>query len=412
MNKLLSFFVVLTIGAVIGYLVSERVPTEGMDDAITQSNEPKVAYWVAPMDANYRRDEPGKSPMGMDLVPVYEEVKNPNPDDDSSAVFLNPSVINNLGVRTAAVKAGEFQSIVESVGFIDYDESKIAHVHLRAEGWIEKLYVNSVGERVKKGDKLFDVYAPELVNAQGDYIAALQTGRAKIIAASQDRLAALGLPAHVIKEIERTRKTRQKITYLAPQDGIVSALNIADGMYVTAKTTTVSLADLSTVWLVVDVFETQVSQIEEGLIAEVRLSYQPDQLWNGKIAYIYPQIDEKTRTLKVRLVFDNPNELLKPNMYADVRLFGNPKPNALNIPREALIQTGGSERVILALGGGKFQPVEVKSGIESGKRVEILDGLREGEEIVISAQFLIDSEASIAGSAMRMLVDREVEAQP
>jgi Cu(I)/Ag(I) efflux system membrane fusion protein len=155
-----------------------------------------------------------------------------------------------------------------------------------------------------------------------------------------------------------------------------------------------------------------VSQIEEGLIAEVRLSYQPDQLWNGKIAYIYPQIDEKTRTLKVRLVFDNPNELLKPNMYADVRLFGNPKPNALNIPREALIQTGGSERVILALGGGQFQPVEVKSGIESGKRVEILDGLREGEEIVISAQFLIDSEASIAGSAMRMLVDREVEAQP
>lgn len=412
MNKLFSFFAVLIIGVVIGYLVSERMPSKGMGNAITQSNEPEVAYWVAPMDSNYRRDEPGKSPMGMDLVPVYQEEKNSNRGDDSNAVYLNPAVINNLGVRTAVVKIGDFQSIIESVGFVDYDESKITHVHLRAEGWIEKLYVNSVGERVKKGDKLFDVYSPELVNAQGDYLAALQTGREKIVRASKDRLAALGIPAPVIKEIERTRKAKQKITYLASQDGIVSALNIADGMHVTAKTTTVSLADLSTVWLVVDVFETQVSQIEEGLTAEVRLSYQPDHIWNGKIAYIYPQIDEKTRTLKVRLVFDNPDELLKPNMYADVRLFGNQKPNALSIPREALIQTGSSERVILALGGGQFQPVEVKSGIESGERVEILDGLRKGEKIVTSAQFLIDSEASFTGSAMRMLGEIEIEAQP
>ena len=148
------------------------------------------------------------------------------------------------------------------------------------------------------------------------------------------------------------------------------------------------------------------------MTAEVRLSYQPDQLWEGRIAYIYPQIDEKTRTLKVRLVFDNPSELLKPNMYADVRLFGNAKPDALSIPREALIQTGSSERVILALDGGRFQPVEVKSGIESGDRVEILDGLREGEKIVTSAQFLIDSEASFTASTMRMLGDREIEAQP
>ncbi|MDA8965564.1 efflux RND transporter periplasmic adaptor subunit [Pseudomonadales bacterium] len=458
MNKLLSFFAVLILGAAIGYIVSEKISFDGAKGVTTSSEEPIIDYWVAPMDPNYRRDAPGKSPMGMDLVPVYKEAYGSNDNEGSEepvidywvapmdpnyrrdapgkspmgmdlvpvykekhnasdgggndAVRLSPAVINNLGVRTATVKAGVFQSIIETVGFIDYDESKITHVHLRAEGWIEELHVSSVGERVKKGDKLFDVYSPELVNAQGDYIAALQTGRAKIVDASRDRLAALGLPTTVIKEIERTRETKQKITYLAPQDGIVSALNIADGMHVTAKTTTVSLADLSTVWLVVDVFETQVSQIEEGLTAEVRLSYQPDQLWEGRIAYIYPQIDEKTRTLKVRLVFDNPSELLKPNMYADVRLFGNSKPDALSIPREALIQTGSSERVILALDGGRFQPVEVKSGIESGDRVEILDGLREGEKIVTSAQFLIDSEASFTGSTMRMLGDREIEAQP
>jgi Cu(I)/Ag(I) efflux system membrane fusion protein len=152
--------------------------------------------------------------------------------------------------------------------------------------------------------------------------------------------------------------------------------------------------------------------MKKGLAAEVRLSYQPNQLWNGKIAYIYPQIDEKTRTLKVWLVFDNPNEYLKPIMYGNVRLFGDQKPNALSIPREALIRTGSSERVILALGAGQFQPVEVMSGIESGERIEILDGLRAGEKIVTSAQFLIDSEASFTGTTMRMLGDREIEAQP
>ena len=379
--------------------------------------ERKVAYWVAPMDANYRRSEPGKSPMGMDLVPVYEDEISGSGNDDASAVYLSPAVINNLGVRTASVEQGRFQSVIESVGFIDYDESKISHVHLRAEGWIEKLYVNSIGERVKKSDKLFEVYSPELINAQGDYLAALKTGRSKIIRASKDRLRALGIPSDIIKELERTRQAKQTITYLAPQDGIVSALNIANGMHVTARTTMISLADLSTVWLVVDVFETQVSQIKEGLPAEVTLSYQPDQLWRGEIAYIYPQIDEKTRTLKVRLVFDNPDELLKPDMYADVRIFGNKNFAALSIPREALIRTGNSERVILALGEGRFQPVEVLAGLESGERVEILKGLKAGDQIVTSAQFLIDSEASFTGtmirmSEIRMSDDEHSEAQP
>ena len=462
MNKSFSIFSVLVVGALIGFFVSQKISIKKMGDAVVESDEPQVAYWVAPMDANYRRNQPGKSPMGMDLVPVYEEEKNANkmgdavvesdepqvaywvaPMDanyrrnqpgkspmgmdlvpvyeeeknankmgDDNAVYLSPAVINNLGVRTAVVQTGDFQSIIETVGFIDYDESKITHVHLRAEGWIEALYVNSVGERVEKGDKLFDVYSPELVNAQGDYLAALATGRAEIVSASKDRLAALGLPAPVINEIKRTGIAKKNIPYLAPQDGIVSAINIADGMHVTAKTTMVSLADLSTVWLVVDVFETQVSQMKEGLSAEVSFSYQPDKLWLGKVTYIYPQIDEKTRTLKVRLVFDNPSEYLKPNMYASVKLFGNKKSNALSIPREALIRTGSSERVILALNEGHFQPVEVRAGIEAGERVEIIEGLHAGDKIVTSAQFLIDSEASFSGTAMRMLGDSKAEVHP
>ena len=411
MNKLFSIIAMLVIGAIIGYVIKTAVfsQTTNVDDD-QQKEERKVAYWVAPMDPHYRRGEPGKSPMGMDLVPVYAEASQNSGSSDE--VRLSPSVINNLGVRTAVVQEDNFQLIIESVWFIDYDESKISHVHLRTEGWIEKRFVNSVGERVQKGDKLFDVYSPELINAQSDYLSALQTDRETLIRASKDRLVALGIPMATIKDLERSRKIKQTITYFASQDGIVSALNIADGMHVTAKTTMLSLADLSTVWLVVDVFETQVSQIKEGLLAEVRLSYQPDDLWRGQITYIYPQIDPKTRTLKVRLVFDNPDELLKPAMYADVKIFADNKPDALSIPREALIRTGNSERVILALDEGRFRPAEVISGIESGERVEILDGLHAGEKIVISAQFLIDSEASFTGTMTRMLGDtqnRELE---
>ena len=402
MSKFILIVFVLAIGIGTGIVLDNNLLFDGGTEGASDSGERKIAYWVAPMDANYRRDEPGKSPMGMDLVPVYEDELNGGGTDDVNAVRLTPSVINNLGVRTAKVGRGSFRSQIETVGYIDYDESKIVHVHLRAEGWIEKPYVNSVGERVKKGDLLFEIYSPALVNAQGDYLNALGTGRAGIIRASKERLLALDIPKSLIETITKTRKVSQYVKIYAPQDGIVSALNAAEGMFISPRMTVVSLADLSSVWLLVDVFEAQASQIMEGLSAQVRLSYEPARVWEGKIAYVYPQIEPETRTLKVRLEFENPDAALKPDMYADVTIFGKEKPNTLNIPREALIRTGKSERVILALGEGRFQPAAVKAGIESGDRIEILEGLEEGEEIVTSAQFLIDSEASFTGSTLRM----------
>ncbi len=400
MNKFVTFLIVLVIGAGAGIYIGQNFLNVSSD--IMDNGERKIVYWVAPMDANYRRYEAGKSPMGMDLVPVYEDEMGGGSTDDVNAVKLSPSVINNLGVRMAKVERGDFASQIETVGYIDYDESKIVHVHLRADGWIEKLHVNSVGERVKKGDLLFEVYSPTLVNAQGDYLNALSTGRNDIIRASKERLEALDIPESLIDSLTKTRKVSQYIKIYAPQDGIVSALNIADGMFVSPKVTTLSLADLSSVWLLVDVFEAQASQVKEGLPAQMRLSYEPARVWEGKVSYIYPQIEAKTRTLKVRLEFENPDEVLKPDMYADVTLWGESKNNTLSIPREALIRMGNSDRVILALGGGRFQPAAVKVGIEAGGRIEILEGLSEGEEIVISAQFLIDSEASFTGSTLRM----------
>lgn len=399
MNKIVMVLTLLTIGAGAGIIINKNIPEKGAVDVVEKA-EREIAYWVAPMDANFRRDEPGNSPMGMALVPVYEGAASG--EDDENAVRLSPSVINNLGVRTAKVKKSTFRTQVQTVGYVDYDESKITHIHLRADGWIEKQYVNSVGERVKKGDLLFEVYAPTLVNAQGDYINALGTGRGDIISASKERLSALGIPDDLIEEIKETKKISQYVKIYAPQDGIISTLDIAEGMFVTPKMTIISLADLSSVWLLVDVFEAQAGEIIEGLPAQVSLSYEPAKIWNGKITYIYPQIEVKTRTLKVRLEFENKDETLKPGMYAAVTIFGKEKPETLNIAREALIRTGKSERVILALDGGRFQPAAVKAGTESGGRIEILEGLTEGEEIVISAQFLIDSEASFTGSVLRM----------
>ncbi len=402
MNKFMLIVITLVIGIGAGVFIDKNLLSGGDTEDAGDSGERKIAYWVAPMDANYRRDEPGQSPMGMDLVPVYEDEISGTGMDDTNALKLAPSVVNNLGVRTAKVQRGPFRSQIETVGYIDYDETKIGHVHTRSKGWIEKIYVYSIGQKIKKGDLLFEIYAPDIANAQAEYVQALKMGNTVLIRGSEERLKAFGLMESQINELKKSKKAGRLVKVFAHHEGIVTKLKATHGMYVRPEDMILETADLSYVWLLVDVFEAQVSQVVEGLPTQMRLSYEPSKVWEGKIAYVYPQIEAKTRTLKVRLEFENPDEVLKPGMYADVTIFSKDKPNTLSVPREALIRTGKSERVILALGDGRFQPAAVKAGIESGNRVEILSGLKEGEEIVVSAQFLIDSEASFTGSALRM----------
>ena len=357
----------------------------------------EILYWVAPMDPNYQRDKPGKSPMGMDLVPVYA--------DDSAqenVVSINPEIVQNLGVRTTAAERTRLWRGIDTVGYVDYDESRVSHIHLRTEGWIENLTVKSEGERVNKGDRLFDLYSPELVNAQKEFVTALTSGNKSLIRASQARLSALGVADEQIEQVRKTREAKQHIRVYAPQDGVVSALMVREGMFVKPSMNVMSLGDLATVWLLAEVFERQANWVKVGQAAEVRLAYLPGQLWQGKVEYIYPSLDPKTRTLKVRLRFDNPDEGLKPNMYASVRIFGGPKENTIVIPLEGLIRTGRDERVIIALGDGRFEARDVVAGIESGDYVEIVRGVDEGEAIVVSGQFLIDSEASMRASLTRM----------
>lgn len=365
--------------------------------ANTLEEEKEVLYWVAPMDSNYRRDKPGKSPMGMELIPFYAGA-----DEDGSTVSISPTVVQNLGVRTARAELTRLWRGIDTVGYVGYDESKVSHIHLRTEGWIEKLDVQSEGERVKKGDFLFDVYSPKLVNAQEELITALSSVNKGLIRATKERLKALGVSNSQIKQLQKNKKVKQRISIYAPQDGVVSDLPVREGMFVKPSQKVMTLGDLSSIWLLAEVFERQSQWVEVGQEAEVRLSYIPGKLWRGKVEYIYPSLDAKTRTLKVRLRFDNPGERLKPNMYANVKIYGGSKENTIVIPIEGLIRTGREERVIIALGEGKFEARSVRAGIESGNYVEMLEGISEGDRIVTSGQFLIDSEASMRASLNRM----------
>ncbi len=359
--------------------------------------EKKIAYWVAPMDPNFRRDKPGKSPMGMDLVPVYEEG-----DDDSGAVTISPAIVQSLGVRTAAVERGRLGRLIDTVGYVSFDESLIGHIHLRVEGWIEKLYVTNEGERVNKGDPLFELYSPTLVNAQQEFLEALRSKNQRLIRSSRDRLLSLDISEDQIDALKKSRKVKQNVTFYAMQDGIVTSLNAPVGMYVKPATRVMSLVDLSRVWVQVEVFERQVNWVREGQPAEMTLAFTPGRIWEGDVVYVYPELNKKTRTLRVRLQFDNPDESLKPNMYANVKLYTGIKQDVLTVPREAVINSGRMTRVLIAKGDGKFIPREVTTGIESGDYTEILSGLEEGDRVVISGQFLIDSEASLKGSLTRM----------
>ncbi len=387
-NKIIAS---VAIALLVGYFVL------GNADTVIAGEDKEILYYVAPMDPNYRRDKPGKSPMGMDLIPFYA-----GDDASGSTVTISPTVVQNLGVRTTKSEKTRLWRGIDTVGYVDYDESKVSHIHLRTEGWIEKLTVESEGERVKKNEFLFDVYSPLLVSAQEELVTAIATGNKSLINASKERLSALGISHKQIRLLEENRKVKQIISVYAPQDGVVSSFPVRDGMFVKPSQSVMTLADLSSVWLLAEVFERQAEWVEVGQPAEVRLSYIPGRVWEGEVEYIYPTLDPKTRTLKVRLRFENPDEKLKPNMYANVKIFGGATEDTIVIPLEALIRTGREERVIIALGDGRFEARNVKAGIESGEFVEILEGLEADESVVTSSQFLIDSEASMRASLNRM----------
>ena len=382
-------------------LVKKEV--EQKETAVEHSKKHLDPNYVCPMHPQIIRDKPGSCPIcGMDLVQKEAEIP-----EESVTVKISPAVENNMGVRTAKVIKDKLWRRIDTVGYVGFDDNKFSHIHLRTKGWIEKLLVKSEGERVTKGQLLFEVYSPDLVNAQEEYLQALSSGHKGLSRASRERLLALGIADEQIDTLSKTRKTNQYVKVFAKQDGIVAKLNIREGMFVMPQQEIMSLADLSSIWILAEIFESQADWVKKNQAAEVKLSYLPGKVWEGKVEYIYPSLDPKTRTLKVRLHFENEDESLKPNMFANVTIYGGPKNDVLIIPREALIRTGNEERVIVSIGNGRFQPRNVTAGIETGDQLEIIKGLEVGESIVTSGQFLIDSEASLKASLARMSSGKE-----
>jgi len=388
----------LALGLAIGYGVSIGFPGDVPDKA-ADTNVREILYYEAPMDKNFRRDKPGQSPMGMDLVPVYADEQGM----DADALWINAAVENNIGVRTDRAIRADLAREVSTVGFIAIDEELSTHVHVRTSGWIEKLHRKTVGESVRKGELIFSLYSPDLVNAQAEYIQAIRLKQISLKNASAERLKSLGMMDSQIKEVEASGKVKQLIEIRAPQDGVITALMVGEGMFISPSETVFSLADLTEVWVQVEVFEGQSDWVKKGQMARMTLPFLPGESWSGTVDYVYPIVDPVSRTVQVRLSFENARGRLKPNMYGEISIDAAPALDVVSIPREALIRTGKTDRVVLALGGGRYRPAEVVAGRETGDRVEIKQGLSAGETVVVSGQFLLDSEASINGAFLRLM---------
>ncbi|TWX54634.1 efflux RND transporter periplasmic adaptor subunit [Colwellia hornerae] len=404
-NNVKPIIVGMIIGGIITFGATYFIAPPVTEQVInTASKEKKPVYWVAPMDANYKKDKPGKSPMGMDLVPVYDD-GGKGPDEGPGTIRISPDVINNLGVRTTTAIYKSLHTEINTVGYVAYNEDKLVHIHPRVQGWIEKLYVKAVGDPVKKNQPLYDIYSPELVNAQEELLLALDRKNSRLITAAENRLSALQLPKAAIVKLKQTKKVQQKITFYSPQNGVVENLKIREGFFVKPGTTLMSIGDLSEVWVEAEVFERQAGQVKTATPVTMTLDYLPGRTWEGQVDYIYPTLDAKTRTVKVRLRFNNEEGDFKPNMFAQIAIHTTGDEQVLLIPKEALIRTGNQDRVVLALGEGSFKSVEVAVGRYDSESVEILEGLSVGERVVSSAQFLLDSESSKSSDFKRMHYD-------
>ncbi len=398
---------------------SESMEMEQTSESASDSQdqgEREILYWQAPMNPNEIYDQPGQSRMGMDLVPVYADEAT----SSEGMVKINPVVVQNMNVRTQPVTQKDLSTTVSAVGKVEYDEQKLYTVNTKISGWIEDLFVDYTGKLVQRGQPLFSIYSPELVTTQREYLLALKTrdkvgssnfqtirdGGNSLLEATRKRLEYWDIPESEIERLEETGEVQKAIILNAPATGVVLHKNAVEGEFIKAGTPAFKIADLSTVWVQTSVYDYEVPWIREGLPAVMELSYQPGKTYEGTVAYIYPDLDQKTRTVQVRLEFENPAFELKPGMYANVQIQTRPKQNVTVIPNEAIIRTGERDIVFVAKGEGSFEPREVNLGMEGGERnneVEVLSGLIPGDRIVTSAQFLFDSESRLQEAIQKML---------
>jgi Cu(I)/Ag(I) efflux system membrane fusion protein/cobalt-zinc-cadmium efflux system membrane fusion protein len=383
----------------------------------TASAERKIKYWVAPMDPTYVSDEPGKSPMGMDLVPVYED--QAPAASASGMVSIDPVVVQNMGVRIEPARRQTVFRHVRSIGEVEVGEDQISAVNLRFSGWVERIHVDKTGDPVTRGQTLFEIYSPELVAAQQEYQLALRSqGAGSDLARSARRKFDLwGLAERDIASLARSGEVHRTFPIRSPRSGFVLHKNVVEGARVKAGEDLYSVGDLSHIWVTAEIYEFDAPWVEVGQLAQMELSHEQGKVLEGKVAYIYPTLNEITRTLTVRLEFENPDMRLKPGMFATVYIQSRSVKEVVAIPSEAILDSGRRRIVFVSVGDGRFEPREIVTGLTGDRHItEVLSGLAEGDQVVVSGQFLLDSESQLQEAIRKMLARRsgasEASAEP
>jgi membrane fusion protein, copper/silver efflux system len=383
----------VTVIAILGVSTIHRHETPPAKQAATQE---VPSYWYDPMHPSQHFDHPGKSPfMDMQLVPKYAARTMSDANNAPASIEIDPRVVQTLGIRLATVKRGSFSRIVDTVGLVVVDEHRIEAVQVREPGWVERLDVRAAGDAVRRGQLLAGVYSPDLLATQQEFLIARTSKDPNLIEAARRRLGLFGLSVAQIGRIEKTGQVERRIDYYAPIDGYVMELGARQGAAVEPGATLFQLANLNSVWMIAEVPEAQAACIKVGNPAVAQVPALPGEHFAGKVDYLYPELTQVTRTLKIRVVIKNPGQHLRPGMFATAHLEGSAQESVLTVPAEAVIKTGTRSIVIVAEDATHFRPAVVRVGAEHGDRSQILEGLSPGQNIVSSGQFLIDSEANL-----------------
>lgn len=377
--------------------------------------EKKILYYRSPMNPSVTSQVPAKDAMGMDYVAVYAEPGSK--DTNTGTVNIDPAMVQKIGVRTEKAQMTSLSRTVRAVGRVEFDEERMARLHPKVDGWIEDIYVDKTGQDVKQDAMLLSIYSPKLVSTQQEYLLALNNmaalkespiddirkGAVNMVNSSLERLRLLDVPEHQIRELESSRKIKKMLHIHTPVSGTVIRIGARQGQFVTPKTELYTIVDLNQVWVYADVYEYELPWIKIGDAVEITLASLPGKTFKSSVEYIYPYAESKTRTTKVRMVFDNPDLLLRPDVFAEVVIHSDTQDNAIVIPSQAVVRSGDRAQVFVVRAPGKFEPRVITLGIESKGLVTVLDGVQAGDEVVTSAQFLVDSESKLREATAKMM---------
>jgi len=378
--------------------------------------ELKPLFYRNPMNPAITSPVPAQDDMGMDYIPVYPE-ESSSIAAPAGTVRIDPTVIQDIGVRTTAVKRATLSRNIRTIGRVTYDEQRVTRLHPKYDGWVEKLFFNKTGEWIRKGSPLLSIYSPQIVATQEEYLLALDNaeklkgspfadvreGAESLLRSTNERLQLFDVPDRQINLLKAERKVMKEVNINSPFEGVVMNIGAREGERITPQTELYMIADLSRVWVIVDLYEDDIPWVRTGDTVKMKVTGIQDRTFTGKVAYIYPYLEAKTRTIKIRLEFDNPKLAMKPDMFANVEIYSSKKLDAIVVPSESIVRTGTQEQVFVQRSAGQFEPRSITVGVSSNGQTQILNGLESGEIVVTSSQFLVDSESKLKEATAKML---------